>query len=158
MLPRRRIGVVAQANGPAGGSATDIVAALAYDLEAGRPNARATATERLDSIVRRLAVARQQVAATDSTRRARQKPLSHPLGEFAGSYNSEAFGTITFTVRDNALQYHWGVLDGPVEVYDAEKNQLRIEVGGSAQVITFNFEGAGPASSITASGTTFRRR
>jgi CubicO group peptidase (beta-lactamase class C family) len=158
MLPRRRIGVVAQANGPAGGSATDIVAALAYDLEAGRPNARATATERLDSIVRRLAMARQQVAATDSTRRARQKPLSHPLGEFAGSYNSEAFGTITFTARDNALQYRWGVLDGPVEVYDAEKNQLRIEVGGSAQVITFNFEGAGPASSITASGTTFRRR
>ena len=157
-LPGRRIGVVAQVNGPGASGATDIVAALAYDLEAGRPNARATATERLDAIVRQLPAARQRLAASDSVRRSRQRPLSHPIADFAGSYRDDAFGTIAFSVRDNGLRFRWGVLEGPVEVYDADKNQLRIEVAGSGQVIGFEFGATGPATSIDVSGTTFRRR
>jgi CubicO group peptidase (beta-lactamase class C family) len=157
-LPARRIGVVAQVNGPGAGGATDVIAALAYDLEAGRPRARATATERLDSIVRRIPAARQRLAASDSVRRSRQQPLSHPIADYAGSYRDDAFGTITISVRGNRLRFRWGVLEGPVEVYDAGKNQLRIEVAGSGQVIGFNFGATGPADSIDVSGTTLRRR
>ena len=157
-LPARRIGVVAQVNGPGAGGATDVIAALAYDLEAGRPNARATASERLDTLVRRIPAARQRLAAADSVRRSRQRPLSHPLADFAGSYHDDAFGTIVFTVRDNALRFRWGVLEGPVEVYDADKNQLRFEVAGSGQIVGFNLGSAGPAISIDVSGTTLRRR
>src|SRR6185503_12834959 len=75
MLPARHIGVVAQVNGPGASGATDIVAALAYDLEAGRPNARATANDRLNEMIARLPGGRERQAASDSTRAARQRPL-----------------------------------------------------------------------------------
>ena len=39
-LPRRRVGVVAITNGGLGSTLTDVIAALTYDLEAGRPEAR----------------------------------------------------------------------------------------------------------------------
>ncbi len=158
MLPRRRIGVVAQANGPGAGGATDIVAALAYDLEGGRPNAVDSAHARLDALVAQLPAARARQAATDSLRRARQQPLRHPVAAFVGTYFDEAFGPITFVARGNALSYRWGVLAGPVEVFDAAKDQLRFEVAGSGNVATFTFAGGGAATAVDIGGTTFARR
>jgi len=158
MLPGRRIGVVAQANGPGAGGATDIVAALAYDLEAGRPNAEDSAHARLGALVARLPAARARQAASDSLRRARQQPLRHRVADFTGSYFNEAFGTIAFSARGNALSYRWGVLDGPVEVFDAAKDQLRFEIAGSESVATFAFPAAGAAASVDIGGTTFARR
>ena len=73
MLPRRHIGVVAQVNGPGASSATDIVAQLAYDLEAGRTDARASANDRLNTLIARMSALRKQQAESDSTRRARQR-------------------------------------------------------------------------------------
>jgi CubicO group peptidase (beta-lactamase class C family) len=158
MLPARRIGVVAQVNGPGASGATDIVAALAYDLEAGRPNARQNALERLHALAARLPAARAQVATSDSTRRARQRPLARPITDFAGSYTGEGIGTIEFTVAGAALRYRWGVLEGPVEVLDAERNQLRFEFGGNTAGPTFEFAGTGPARSVAFGGMTFLRR
>ena len=158
MLPRRRIGVVAQVNGPGASGVTDVIAALVYDVEAGRPNARATADQRLNDIVARLPAARERLAAGDSVRRSRQRPLRRPLAEFAGSYFNEAMGTITFSVKDGALEFRWGVLDGPSEVLDAERDQLRIEVAGSGTPVTFRFDGPGGAKSIDIGGMTFARR
>lgn len=158
MLPRRRVGVVAQVNGPGASGATDIVAALVYDLDAGRPNAVARATERINALVAQLPAARQRVAAGDSVRRSRQRPLSRPLTEFAGTYHDDAFGTVTFTVDRGALRFRWGVLEGPTEVLDAEKDQLRIEIGGSGQVVAFRFDGPGGAKSVNLAGAEFRRR
>jgi CubicO group peptidase (beta-lactamase class C family) len=158
MLPRRRIGVVAQVNGPGASGVTDIVAALAYDLEAGRPNARATAAQRVDELAARFPAARERQAASDSVRRARQRPLRRPLTDFAGAYVSDAMGTIAFAVSDGRLAYRWGVLDGPSEVFDAEKDQLRIEVAGSGTIVGFRFDGPGAAKSIDINGVTFVRR
>jgi CubicO group peptidase (beta-lactamase class C family) len=158
MLPQRRIGVVAQTTGPAASLATDIVAALAYDLEAGRVDARAVAAARLDSLVRRQVAARAQSAASDSTRRARQKPLKRPLADFAGSYTHDLYGTITFTVRGSALHYTWGVLSGPAEVYDAADDVLRIVVVDDGTTVPFRFRGSGPARSVEVRGETFVRR
>src|SRR6185503_8349860 len=141
MLPRRRIGVVAQVNGPGASAATDIVAALVYDLEAGRPNARVTAEERLNDLIARLPAARERQAASDSARRVRQRPLRRPVADFAGSYFNEAFGTLAFVVKGKTLQYRWGVLEGSTEVFDAEKDQLRIEIAGSGNIVSFRFDG-----------------
>jgi CubicO group peptidase (beta-lactamase class C family) len=157
-LPRRRIGVVAQVNGPGASGAADLVAAFAYDLEAGRPNARAIATERLNEFVARLPAGRARQAASDSTRASRQRPLRRPLADFVGSYANDAFGTLVFAERNGALQYRWGVLEGPAEVFDAEKDELRIEIAGSGSVVTFRFEGSGAARSITMGPVTFERR
>ena len=156
-LPKRRIGVVALVTGTNASGATDIVAALAYDLEAGRPNARATANTRLDGLIAGLPALRQRIAAGDSARRARQRPLRRPIADFAGSYSNEAFGTVVFSVAGGALRFRWGVLEGPAEVYDADRDELRIEIAGSGTTVAFRFDGAGGARSIVVNGVTFTR-
>ena len=156
-LPNRRIGVVAQVNGPGASLATDIIAALVYDLEAGRENARATASARLDSLIFQQPAARQTAASADSTRRSRQQPLPRPLADFAGSYQHEAFGTIQFIVDGETLRYQWGVLEGPVEVLNTSRNMLRLEIAGSGNPVTFRFEGAGPSSGVELMGVQFTR-
>ena len=158
MLPGRRIGVVAMANGPLSSQATDIVAAFVYDLEAGRVDARSDAAVRLDSLIARQPPARTQAAASDSTRRARQAPLRRPLADFAGSYVNEQYGTITFEVRGGALFYRWGVLEGPTEVYDAADNVLRIEFAGMGTTVLFRFSGDRGARSVEVIGAPFLRR
>jgi CubicO group peptidase (beta-lactamase class C family) len=156
-LPRRRIGVAAQVNGPGSSLATDIVAALVYDLEAGHPTARNTAHARLDSLLAQLPAARQSAATTESTRRERQRPLRRPLADFAGSYANEAFGTVTFITQGDSLRFRWGVLEGPVEVMNAERDMLRIEVAGGGTPVTFKFEATGPAREIDLAGARFQR-
>jgi CubicO group peptidase (beta-lactamase class C family) len=157
-LPRRRIGVVAMSTGGLGSQATDIVAALAYDLEAGRPDARQRAEQRVTELQGRLAAGRRSVAASDSTHAERQRqPLGRPLGDFAGAYGEPSFGDIVFTVRSGQLEFRWGALYGPVEIFDAAKNQMRIEMAGSGVVVTFSFDGAGPARSIDVQGLRFER-
>ena len=157
-LPARRIGVVVQSSG--GLSAlTDIVAAFAYDLEAGRPDARERAATRMDELRKRFADSRRNVARSDSVRAARQtQPLDRPLSDFAGTYEEPSYGPITLTLRDGALQYRWGDLYGPVEIFDAAKHQLRIETAGSGQVVSFKFGAAGPAESLETGGITFTRK
>jgi CubicO group peptidase (beta-lactamase class C family) len=157
-LPGRRIGVVAMSTGGAGSNLVDIIAALAYDLEAGRPNARARAEQRLEQLKSQLAPGLKSIAAQDSVRAARQRqPLGRPLGDFVGSYSEPSFGTVSFALREGRLEYRWGAVYGPAEIYDAAKSQIRIEIAGSGNVVTFSFPSQGPAVSIELQGTTFTR-
>ena len=156
-LPARRIGVVAMSTG--GPSAlTDVVAAFAYDLEAGKPDARDRVAARLDTLRRQLVSFRNNAIRGDSARAARQlQKLSHPLEQFAGTYENPSYGRVVFALRDGRLHYRWGDLYGPAEIYDAAADQLRIEVVGSGNVVSFVFPAAGPASSITLQGVQFQR-
>jgi CubicO group peptidase (beta-lactamase class C family) len=156
-LPARRIGAVVLVTGGVA-PLTDVVAAFAYDLEAGRPDARARAEQRLADLRQRFATALENVATQDSVRAERQRqPLAHPLADFAGTYREPSFGTIVFTLKDGRLEYRWGALYGPAEIQDAAKHQLRIELTGSANTVTFTFPRSGPAQSLVVQGTTFTR-
>jgi hypothetical protein len=149
---------VALSTGGLGSSLTDVVAALAYDLEAGRPEARSKAAERLKELEGRLAMTRQRTAAEDSIRAARQRqPLGRPLADFAGAYREPSYGEIVFVEGDGRLEYRWGAQYGPAEIYDAAQSQLRIEIAGSGNVVSFRFDGAGPAGSLEVQGVTFLR-
>jgi CubicO group peptidase (beta-lactamase class C family) len=157
-LPRRRIGVVAMSTGGLGSSLVDIIAALAYDLEAGLSEAHERSERRLAVLRTQLTAALQRVATEDSVRAARQRqPLGRPLQDFAGTYAETSFGRVVFTVRDGRLEYRWGALYGPAEIYDAAKQQLRIEIAGSGNVVTFTFADGGPAQSLEVQGVTFTR-
>jgi CubicO group peptidase (beta-lactamase class C family) len=157
-LPRRRIGVVAMTTGGAGSNVVDIIAALAYDLEAGRADARQRAYQRIAELEAQLPAGLRRIAAADSTRTARQRqPLGRRLAEFAGTYTEPSFGEVVLTLRGERLDYRWGALYGPAEIFDAAKQQLRIEIAGSGNVVTFTFPERGPASSLTLQGTTFTR-
>jgi CubicO group peptidase (beta-lactamase class C family) len=156
-LPGRRIGVVAMSSG--GISAlTDIIAAFAYDLEAGRPDARERAAARMTELRTRFAAGRASVARQDSVRAERQRqPLGRPLADFAGSYEEPSYGRITLTMTDSGLVYRWGALSGPAEVFDAAKAQLRIEIASSGNVVAFTFANSAPARSLEWQGVTFVR-
>ncbi|HEV8264483.1 MAG TPA: serine hydrolase [Gemmatimonadales bacterium] len=156
-LPGRQIGVVAMSSG--GISAlTDIIAAFAYDLEAGRADARERVAARMAELRRQFAGGRANVARQDSVRAERQRqPLGRPLEDFAGDYEEPSYGRITFTVTGGRLAYRWGAVFGPAEIFDASKAQMRIEIAGSGNVVTFTFAGDGPAQSLVLQGVTFSR-
>jgi CubicO group peptidase (beta-lactamase class C family) len=157
-LPRRRIGVVAMSTGGAGSSVTDVLAAFAYDLEAGRPDAHAKAEARLTDLRTRLDALVRGVATSDSTRAARQRqPLDRPLSDYTGRFSDHAFGEVAFTLRDGRLGYSWGVLRGPAEILDASRHQMRIEIAGSGTPVSFDLSGPGAAQSIQIQGVTFNR-
>jgi hypothetical protein len=137
---------------------TDVVAAFAYDLEAGRADALERVAGRLDSLRRQLASSRGSILRSDSIRAARQlQKLTHPLEQFAGSYENPSFGRIVFTVQTGRLQYRWGDVYGPAEIYDASADQMRIEIVGSGNVVSFVFPTSGPASSVSLQGVQFNR-
>jgi CubicO group peptidase (beta-lactamase class C family) len=156
-LPARRTGVVAMSSG--GPSIlTDIIAALVYDLEAGRPEALQRAAGRLDTLRMQRAGGMTGVARQDSIRASRQlQQLRHPLLDFAGTYEAEGYGRVVFSVLNGRLQYRWGDLYGPVEIYDASKGQMRIEIVGSGTVVPFTFPDKGPATAIELQGKKFTR-
>lgn len=157
-LPRRRIGVVAMSTGGLGSSLTDVIAAYAYDLEAGRPDAQMKVEQRIADLTARMVTARRGVVTADSTRADRQKqPFGRPLSDFTGRFTEPGYGEIVFAIQDGKLEYSWGVLRGPVEVFDASKHQLRIEVAGSGTPVTFAFPGPGPARSLELGGIKFTR-
>jgi CubicO group peptidase (beta-lactamase class C family) len=157
-LPQRRIGAVVMSSG--GPSVlTDIIAAFAYDLEAGRPDARARMAERMAELRRQWAGAKQRAAAQDSVRAARQRqPLDRPLTDFAGTYEEPSYGRIEVSVDDGRIAFRWGALYGPVEIFDAAKHQLRFEIAGSGNIATFTFAGPGPAQALEWQGVRFERR
>lgn len=156
-LPRRRIGVVVMSSGGLS-AVTDIVAAFAYDLEAGRADAHKRADDRMAELRNRFADSQKNIARQDSIRSARQRvPLGRPLADFAGIYTEQSYGKVRFTVNNGRLAYRWGAVYGPAEVYDATKGQIRIEIAGSGDVVTFSFAGAGPARSLQLQGVTFTR-
>jgi CubicO group peptidase (beta-lactamase class C family) len=156
-LPSRRIGVVAMSNGGIS-SLTDAIAALAYDLEAGRSDALDRARVRLLEIRERQQASVRNIATQDSIRALRQQhPSRRPLRDFVGAYHDPAFGTIEFTTDNGTLRFRWGALSGPVEIFDAEKNQMRLEIAGSGTVATFTFGGTAAATSVALQGATLRR-
>lgn len=156
-LPNRRIGAVVMSTG--GPSVlTDIIAAYAYDLEAGRDYAVDSANARIAVLTQRLADAGPGRARQDSIRAARQaQPLKHPIASFAGTYEAPGYGRVVITERGGKLDYRWGALYGPVEIFDASKDEMRIEIVGSGNVVSFTFPPNGPASSISLQGVTFAR-
>jgi CubicO group peptidase (beta-lactamase class C family) len=156
-LPNRRIGaVVMSTGGPS--ILTDVIAAYAYDLEAGRVYAADSANARVTALKERLAGADRGRATQDSIRAARQaQPLLHPIASFAGTYEAPGYGRVVITERRGKLDYRWGALYGPVEIFDASKDQMRIEIVGSGNVVSFTFPQTGPASSISLQGVTFAR-
>jgi CubicO group peptidase (beta-lactamase class C family) len=156
-LPARRIGVVAATTGGLGSAVTDLLAALVYDLEAGRADARQRAEQRFAELVTRLGDARRGIAAFDSVRARRQQPLGRPLADFTGVYEQPDYGRFELRERDGRLEFRWGALYGPAEVYDAAKAQLRVELAGSGQVVTFGLPERGPAERLEIGGVTFVR-
>ena len=131
----------------------------AYDLEAGRPEARERAEQRLAEVKSRFSSSIQQTGKEEDARAARRRlTLDRPLTDFVRRYAEPAYGDVLITERSGRLDYGWGGVFGPAELYDPSKGQLRIEIAGGGQIVTFEFAGSGPAKSLSLQGVTFVRR
>ncbi len=158
-MPARDVGVVVLVNGDGPASpAADLVATYAYHRLLGKPDLDTRYGARLDSLVAQVVGYRERLAAHLAERRARLAPLPHPLQDYAGVYESPLLGHMEWRVVANGLELRMGVVRSRAEVYDAEKNQLRIEVGGSGEVAQFLFpEGGRPAGAVRLAGVEFAR-
>jgi CubicO group peptidase (beta-lactamase class C family) len=159
-MPERGIGVVVLANGGAASSdLADLVAAALYDHLLGRSDTEARLRER----AARLEVFRQRalaaISADHAKRAARSQVLPRPREEYAGRYVSPTLGTLELLLlADGRLEAVMGVARSPIEVYNAEKNQLRAELFGRGSVLAVDFHAAGQAASaVQLMNTTFTR-
>lgn len=93
------------------------------------------------------------------TREARQKEkLPHPLKAYAGIYENPELGTLAWTLHGKQLKVSIGEAHSDAGIYSAKKNQFRVELTGSGEVITFQFpSGDGTAASLKYNGYVFKR-
>jgi CubicO group peptidase (beta-lactamase class C family) len=163
--PESRIGVVVLVNGGGPASpATDLVATYVYEriLARGAPAAQAELEaeyeRRLGELEVRRAAAERDAAKAIEVRRTRQVPLASPLEAYAGTYESPRLGTMTWRVVGEALEVEMGVARSRAEVFDAAKDELRVELTGGGSVVAFEFPaGGGPAAALEIEGERFER-
>jgi CubicO group peptidase (beta-lactamase class C family) len=157
-LPARRVGVVAMSTGGSGGAFTDIVAALVYDLEAGRPDATSVANMKLEELATRERSARldeTRRAGTGATRGPRVPP--HALASHLGSYAADGFGTVVVTRRDDQLLLTWGIVAGELAASD-DSGRLSVDLGGTSFSVQFGDPVNGHAPHIVINGIRLPRR
>jgi len=157
-MPERRIGIAVLVNDASlGASLAELVARYAYDLLREKPGL----DEKYDQALRDYAVAartvRQRVAADRARRASRPQTLPRPLSAYAGTFANPDYGAVTFTVVGDRLEATMGPLWSKVEVYDANREALRVELTGGGSVVQYAFDGQGQARSIEASGMRFTR-
>jgi len=149
-MPDHGIGVAVLVNGeePAT-SAADLVATYVYDRLLGKPGLEETYAARLAGLESKADAYRKKLPEELARRAERQKPLPHPLGDYAGVYENPRFGRMDWRVIAGGLEVRAGEATNRAEVYDAAANQLRVELMESGEVVTFRFEKEkGPAASL----------
>jgi CubicO group peptidase (beta-lactamase class C family) len=157
--PVSGIGVVVLVNGDGPASpAADLMATYIYDRLLGRAELTPEYDRRLTELESRAAGYKQAEAGELARRAARMAPLPHPLSAYAGRYENAKLGAMTWRVVGEGLEVRMGVASSRAEVYDAAKDQLRIELFGGGSVAAFEFPASGgAATALTINGERFER-
>ena len=148
-LPQRRIGVVAITTGGLGASLTDLLAAFAYDLDAGRADAQTSARERLDRLIEQLASSHRSALTRDSMLAIKSRePLGRPATDFAAAYDAPGYGTLVIRPRGVGLQYRWGMVHGLLVPDDLATGRFAFDVAGTDMVLVFDSPATGVVQSL----------
>jgi len=154
LFPARRAGVVILANdGDLGTPLVEILGTVLHDVVRGRP---LITTDSLASIRRLFDGRRAQIAADLERRAARSQILPLPRPAYTGSFTHPDWGTIRVDLRGDTLEFRMGVARADAEVFDAGRNQLRVELLGSPDVMTAVVEN-GRIVALELSGVRFSR-
>ncbi|MHC4989665.1 MAG: serine hydrolase domain-containing protein [Planctomycetota bacterium] len=158
-LPERGVGVVILTNSSRLGSMLAIMgAASIYDLLLEKPDIDAKFEQQLTQARDMASQGRDRIRADRERRAARPQVLPHPLATYAGTYENPVMGRVTLSVVEDRLEATMGNLWSAVEVYDATRDALRVELTGGGDVLFFDVpDGADRASLFTNSGMEFRR-
>lgn len=147
-MPRQKIGVAILVNTSAGGVFADTLARYAYDTLLEKPGVEDRFAKETGDLAKRLDEIRKRIKADRDRRAARPQTLPRSLDAYAGTFNNQQYGEVTFKVVGGILQAEMGPLWSAVEVFDGSKDALRVELTGSGQVAQFVFEGDEPARQI----------
>ncbi len=157
-MPQRGVGVVVLVNNGASGSTlADLVATYLYDRLLEKPGAEEKWSKTLAGVPAQAEMMRKKMAEDRARRAARPQTLPHPVAAYAGEFESPELGRMRWNVKDGKLEVTMGALWSPVETYDATKNQVRVELTGGGEVISFEFDGS-KAVALTYNNFRFERR
>lgn len=161
-MPEHDLGVAVLINElPAGLFLPDAVATYAYDLALGKPGLSGKYQEVLDELATQVEERREAVRQDRERRVARPQELPRPLEAYTGTFRSPAYGEMDVYERGGELGARVGLLRSDVEVYDHEREALRIEIAGGGRVVRYFFpedaSGETPADSIVLGGETWPR-
>jgi CubicO group peptidase (beta-lactamase class C family) len=157
-MPRQRLGVAVLANEVVFGDVlAEHVAQYLYDTLLGLPGTKLRWERRLAAVPQNAQKERERIVAERARRASRQVPLPHRLEEYAGVYQSPEGGRMEWRVTDGQLAVSFGALWSKAEVFDAAKNELRVELQpGRGQVIPFDFSGD-RVQGLTLAGMKFKK-
>ncbi|HET7903921.1 MAG TPA: serine hydrolase, partial [Candidatus Eisenbacteria bacterium] len=157
-MPAHGIGVVALANeAQAGGMLAMMATNAIYDRMLEKPGVEEKWTRIVSEAAARAADGRKRLAEDAKRRAARPQTTAHPLDAYAGEYEHPDFGRMRWTLKGARLHAELGALESEVEVFDGAKDQFRVELTGTGQVVTFEFEG-GRAKALVYDEARFERR
>ncbi|HWC65325.1 MAG TPA: serine hydrolase, partial [Thermoanaerobaculia bacterium] len=146
-MPEHGIGVVALVNGePISAAGADLVATYAYDRLLGKADLEKTYAARLGALEAKRDKYRMHLVEDGAKRAARQKPLPHPLADYAGVYENPRWGRMEWRVVADGLEVRAGAATCRAEVFDAAKDQLRVELRGDGEIVEFRFPKSGGAA------------
>jgi len=156
-MPDHGIGIAILVNdGSTGSLLANTLSTAIYDRLLGKLDDEATIAERLEQVRSQAAQAHERIRQDFARRASRPQTLAFPLDAYVGVYDSPLFGRMEWSLVDGKLHVAMGVARSKVEVYDAEANQLRVELTGGGSVVGFTFEGE-RATSLVFAGQTFKR-
>ncbi|HKY45792.1 MAG TPA: serine hydrolase [Pyrinomonadaceae bacterium] len=142
-MPEHRLGVAVLTNELVLGDAlAENIAQYVYDTFLDLPGIKFRWTKRLATTPQYAQRGRESIASERARRATRQKPLPLPLEAYAGVYESAQGGRMEWRVQNGKLAVSIGPLFSEAEVYDAAKNEVRIEIQpGRGNVVAFEVSG-----------------
>jgi CubicO group peptidase (beta-lactamase class C family) len=141
-MPERGIGVVVLLNeGRIAQMSAEAVANAIYDVLLEKPGATEKWLEFAAEVPAKVARIRGELKEERERRAARPQETAHPLSAYAGEYENELYGRMVWTVEEGRLTVRMGALVSDTEVYNGAQDQIRVELLGSGQVVTFECEG-----------------
>lgn len=157
-MPKQRLGVAVLANEILFGSNfTESVAEYIYDTILGLPGMKFRWEKRLADAPQVSKRERERIAAERTRRAGRQRALPYPLETYAGVYENPQAGRMEWRVQNGKLAVSMGPLWSEAEVFDAAKNEMRVELTpGRGVVLGFEFAD-GKAVGVTYGSYKFKR-
>jgi CubicO group peptidase (beta-lactamase class C family) len=152
-IPGKRIGVAVFANNAELGPFTEVLAQEIYRLINSGSAATAKPLEEWRAQVER---GRQAVIGELNRRAARPQTLPYPIAAYVGDYDNPIYGRLQMRAVNNKLEARIGHAWSAIEVFDATKNQLRIEIFGEGNVLNVQMKGD-RAEVLSFNGQSFQR-
>ena len=157
-MPKHRLGVAVLASEALfGDNFAENVAQYIYDTLLDLPGTKFRWEKRLAAAPQVAQRERERIVAERTRRAGRQRPLPYPLETYAGVYENAQGGRMEWRVQNGKLSVSMGPLWSEAEVYDAAKNELRVELTpGRGIVIGFEVVD-GKAAGLTYGNFKFKR-